>query len=165
MIETSRRTSHGGWVILLTLIVAFWLSILPMPEWARWARPEWVALVVIYWVIALPHRVGVGMAWLTGLALDLVEGAPPGENALALSVIAYLALTLYQRLRMYVAWQQAGVVFVLVGIDQLLCHWVQTMTAKATPTLMFLLPALVSALLWPSLFLLLRFLRRHFQVA
>jgi rod shape-determining protein MreD len=165
MIDARPRASHGGWIILLTLLVAFWLSILPMPEWARWARPEWVALVVIYWVIALPHRMGVGMAWLTGLALDLVEGAPLGENALALAVIAYLALILYQRLRMYVPWQQSGVVFVLVGIDQLLCHWVQTMTAKATPTLMFLLPALVSALLWPSLFLLLRFLRRRFQVA
>lgn len=165
MIEARRRASHGGWIILVTLVIAFWLSILPVPEWARWARPEWVALVVIYWAIALPHRMGVGMAWLTGFALDLVEGAPLGENALALSVVTYLALTLYQRLRMYAAWQQAGVVFVLVGINQLLCHWVQTMTAQAMPTLMFLLPALVSALLWPSLFLMLRYLRRRFQVA
>lgn len=155
----------GGWVIVLTLVVGLWLSILPLPEWARWARPEWVALVLIYWVIALPYRIGVGAAWLTGIALDLVEGAPLGQNALALAVIAYLALILHQRLRMYTAWQQAGVVFVLVGLDQLLCHWVQTMTAKVVPTLMFLFPALVSALLWPSLLLLLRHLRRRYQVA
>lgn len=157
-------SARGGWVIVASLLFAFWLSVLPLPEWARWARPEWVALVLIYWVIALPQRIGVGVAWLTGLGLDLVEGAPLGENALALAVIAYLALILYQRMRMYAAWQQAGVVFVLVGINQLLCHWVQTMTAKAMPTLMFLFPALVSALLWPSVFLLLRFLRRRFKV-
>ena len=157
--------SRGGWVIALTLMVALWLSVLPLPEWARWARPEWVALVLVYWVIALPQRIGIGMAWITGLALDLIEGAPLGENALALAVIAYLALILYQRLRMYAAWQQAGVVFVLVGINQLLCHWVQTMTARVTPTLMFLLPALVSGLVWPSLFLMLRFLRRRYRVS
>jgi rod shape-determining protein MreD len=115
-------------------------------------------------VIALPQRVGIGMAWLTGLVLDLVEGTPLGENALALAVIAYLALILYQRLRMYAAWQQAGVIFVLIGINQLLCHWVQTMTARVVPTLMFLLPALVSALLWPSLLLLLRHIRRRYRV-
>jgi rod shape-determining protein MreD len=156
--------ARGGWIIMVSLAVALWLSILPLPEWARWARPEWVALVLIYWVIALPQRVGVGMAWLTGLVLDLVEGAPLGENALALAVIAYLALILYQRLRMYAAWQQAGVIFVLIGINQLLCHWVQTMTARVVPTLMFLLPALVSALLWPSVLLLLRYIRRRYRV-
>lgn len=156
--------SHGGWIIALTLLVALWLSILPLPEWARWARPEWVALVLIYWVIALPQRIGIGMAWLTGFVLDLVEGTPFGQNALALAVIAYLVLILYQRLRMYAPWQQAGVVFVLIGIDQLLCHWVQTMTARVVPTLMFLLPALVSGLLWPSVFVLLRHIRRRYRV-
>lgn len=156
--------ARNGWIIALTLLAALWLSILPLPEWARWARPEWVALVLIYWVIALPQRIGVGMAWLTGLVLDLVEGTPVGQNALALAVIAYLALILYQRLRMYAPWQQAGVVFVLIGINQLLCHWVQTMTARVVPTLMFLLPALVSGLLWPSVFLLLRHIRRRYRV-
>lgn len=156
--------THGGWIIAATLLLALWLSILPLPEWARWARPEWVALVLIYWVIALPQRIGVGMAWLTGIVLDLVEGAPLGQNALALAVIAYLSLILYQRLRMYAAWQQAGVIFVLIGINQLLCHWVQTMTARVVPTLMFLFPALVSALLWPSVFMLLRFIRRRYRI-
>lgn len=158
------QRAHATWVIIASLLVALWLSIVPMPEWARWARPEWVALVLIYWVIALPHRVGIGVAWVTGILLDVVEGAPLGENALALSVVAYVALTLYQRLRMYAAWQQAGIVFVLVGLNQLLCHWVQTLTSRVTPTMLFLLPALVSALLWPSVLLLLRRLRRKFSV-
>lgn len=156
--------ANGRWIIALTLLVALWLSVVPLPEWARWARPEWVAMVVIYWVIALPHRVGIGGAWLAGLALDLVEGSPPGENAFALAVVAYLALIMYQRLRMYAAWQQAGIVFVLIGLNQLLCHWVQTLMTKVTPTLLFLLPALVSAFLWPTVMVLLRHIRRRFAV-
>jgi rod shape-determining protein MreD len=155
---------NGRWVIVLTLLLALWLSIVPLPEWARWGRPEWVALVLIYWVIALPHRVGIGVAWLTGLSLDLLQGSPLGENAFALGVIAYLALILYQRLRMYALWQQAGIVFVLIGLNQLLCHWVQTLTTQVAPSVLFLLPALISAFLWPSVLLLLRHIRRRFAV-
>ncbi len=156
--------AQGRWVIALSLLLAILLSIIPVPAWAQWGRPEWVAMVLIYWVIALPERVGVGVAWCTGLLLDIVEGTPLGQNALALAVMAYLALILYQRLRMYVPLQQAMVVFVLVGLNQLLCHWVQTLSGTPSPNLLFLLPAMVSALLWPAVSLLLQFLRRHFSV-
>lgn len=155
---------NGRAIIVATLAIGLWLSIIPLPEWARWARPEWVALILIYWVLALPHRVGVGVAFTVGLVLDLVEGAPPGENALALMLVAYLGLILYQRMRMYTPWQQAGIVFVLIGLNQLLCHWVQTLTTKVTPTMLFLLPALISALLWPTMLPLLRKIRRTFAV-
>jgi rod shape-determining protein MreD len=156
--------ANGRPIIFATLAIALWLSIIPLPDWARWARPEWVAMVLIYWVIALPHRIGIGSAFVTGLVLDLVEGSPLGENAFALSIIAYLGLILYQRMRMYAGWQQAGIVFVLVGLNQLLCHWVQTLTTKVMPTMLFLLPALVSALLWPTVMLLLRKVRRQFAI-
>jgi rod shape-determining protein MreD len=156
--------ASGRGIIAATLLIALLLSIIPLPEWARWARPEWVALVLIYWVLALPHRIGVGVAFVTGLVLDLVEGSPPGENAFALVVVAYLALILYQRMRMYTAWQQAGIVFVMIGLNQLMCHWVQTLTAKVVPTMLFLLPALMSALIWPTLMLTLRKIRRTFAV-
>lgn len=152
------------WIlILLSLTVALVLSIVPLPVWARWARPEWVALVLLYWVVALPERVGIGVAWLTGIVLDIVEGVPLGANAFALAVVAYITLILYQRLRMYAMWQQAGLIFVLIGMHQLLCHWVQTLTAQVLPTLLFLLPALVSALLWPSLTWLLGRLQQHYM--
>ncbi|MEE8057176.1 MAG: rod shape-determining protein MreD [Pseudomonadales bacterium] len=157
-------SGNGRWVIVLTLVVALWLSILPLPLWAQWVRPELVAMVLIYWVIALPERVGIGIAWLVGLIQDIVEGAMLGQNALALSVLAYLALILYQRLRMFTPVQQATVIFVLIGMNQLLCHWVQTLGGTISPNLLFLLPALVSALLWPPLSTFLRILRRAHSV-
>lgn len=156
--------ASGRGIIAATLAIAIWLSVIPLPDWARWARPEWVAMVMIYWVIALPHRIGIGAAFATGLVLDVVEGSPLGENAFALAIVAYLALSLYQRMRMYAVWQQSGIVFVLIGLNQLLCHWVQTLTSKVVPTMLFLLPALISALLWPTAMLLLRKVRRQFAV-
>ena len=157
--------ASGLWVIVLSIFIALFLSIIPMPFWAQWGRPEWLAMVLVYWVIALPERVGIGVCWLSGVLLDILEGTPLGQNAFALSVIAYVSIILYQRLRMYTPWQQAGVLFILVGVHQLVSHWVQTLTGVLSPNLLFLLPALVSALLWPWLSALLRFCRRRFYVS
>lgn len=156
--------ASGGWVIIASLIVAQLINVLPVPLWAQWGRPEMVAMVLLYWIIALPERVGIGFAWLVGLVQDLVEGSPPGQNALALAILAYLALLLYQRLRMFTPIQQAGLIFVLVGLNQLLCNWVQTLTGTVSPNMLFMLPALVSALLWPLLSEFLRLIRRAYVV-
>ena len=149
----------------LSFLLAVLLAVFPVPLWLQWARPEWVSLVLIYWVIALPQRIGIVVAFLLGLLLDVVEGAVPGQNALALSVVAYLSLVLYQRLRVFNIWQQAAVVFVLVGINQLVCQWLQSLVAAGAQTWQFLLPALVSALLWPGVLSVLRHVRRRYQVA
>lgn len=156
---------HGYWVILLSFFAAYVLAVIPMPHWMQWVRPEWLALILIYWTIALPHRVGILTALLLGLGLDALEGAVLGQNAFSLVVVALLSLTLYQRLRVFALWQQAGTVFVLVGINQLVCQWVQNLEGVGAPSLLFLLPAVSSALLWPLVLHLLRQLRRHYMVA
>ena len=157
-------TPHAYWVIVATLFAALVLALVPLPQWLLWARPEWVALTLIYWVIALPHRVGLVTALVMGVILDVVEGAVLGQNAFALAVVALLSLTLYQRLRVFSLAQQAGVVFVLVGINQLVCNWVQNLEGAGTGSLLFLLPAFSSALLWPVVLHILRTLRRNYRV-
>ncbi|GAB3286490.1 rod shape-determining protein MreD [Parahaliea aestuarii] len=157
--------AQGYWVVIATLLVAAVLAVLPMPLWLVWLRPEWVALVLVYWCIALPHRVGVVAALLAGIAMDLLEGAMLGQNTFALAVVALLSVGLYQRLRLFSLWQQAGMVFVLIGIHQLICQWVQNLEGVGARSPLFLLPALSSALLWPLVLTLLRGLRRHYRVA
>lgn len=161
----SERDARGAWVIAVTFLVALLLAVLPLPAWLVWARPEWVALVLIYWVVALPQRVGILAAFAVGAVVDIVEGAVMGQNALALSMVAFLALILYQRLRLFNLWQQAAVVFMLLGINQLLVQWVQNVTSQGAQTFFFLMPALMGALLWPGVFILLRHLRRQFRVS
>lgn len=156
---------QGYPVILVTFLVAYVLAVLPFSHWLQWARPEWITLVLIYWAIALPHRVGVVTAILLGVGLDVLEGAVFGQNALALVVVVVLSLTLYQRMRVYSLWQQAGVVFILVGINQLICHWVQSLEGVGGPFPQFLLPAITSAALWPIILHLLRGLRREYRVS
>ncbi len=81
-----------------------------------------------------------------------------------LAVVALLSLTLYQRLRVFSLAQQAVVVFVLVGINQLVCNWVQNLEGAGTGSLLFLLSAFSSALLWPVVLHILRTLRRSYRV-
>ena len=155
---------QGYTVILATFVVAYVLAVLPLPHWLADGRPEWVALVLIYWCIALPQGVGMGTGVVVGLGLDVLEGAGLGQNALSLLFVALLSVLLYQRLRVYSLWQQSAVVFVLVGIKQLLGQWVQNLEGGSAQSLLFLLPALTSALLWPVALHVLRQLRRQYRV-
>jgi rod shape-determining protein MreD len=159
------RQGYGYGVILMTFLVAYVLAVIPLPPWLQWGRPEWAALTLIYWCITLPQRVGIATGLVVGVGLDVLEGAILGQNALAMVVVALLSLVLYQRLRVYSLWQQAAVVFILVGINQLICQWVQNIEGVSSLPRMFLLPALSSALLWPVVLHLLRGLRRYFQVS
>jgi rod shape-determining protein MreD len=155
---------RGYGVILLTFLAAYVLALVPLPPWAQWARPEWVALTLIYWTIALPHRVGMLTGLVLGVGLDVLEGAVLGQNAFALVVVALLSFGLYQRLRVYSLSQQAGVVFVIIGVNQLVCQWVQNLEGAGAHSLFFLLPAFSSALLWPVILHTLRGLRRYYRV-
>ncbi len=157
--------AHSVWIILLSFFIAYFLAIVPLPDWAMNFRPEWVPMVLIYWAIALPYRVGIGSAWIAGLLLDVLEGSTLGVNATALVIIAYAALSVHIRLRMFSTLQQSGLVLALVGLNLMLCNWLQIITGQTVSSnLMFLMAALSSAVIWPTVFQILRRARRRFDV-
>jgi rod shape-determining protein MreD len=117
-------------------------------------------MVLVYWIIALPHRVGIPTAWLAGIAVDVLLGSLIGQHALSYVLIAYVALSLYQRLRMFSVWQQATVLFALLGLNQLVGFWIESIAGLADWSFWYLLPALSGGFLWPWVFLMLRSLRR-----
>lgn len=160
-----QRRPHASWVILLSFFIAYLLAIVPFPVWAMNYRPEWIPMVLIYWVMALPYRIGIGWAFFAGLLLDILEGSILGLNAMALVIIAYVTSSLHLRLRMFSTLQQAGLVLALVGLNLLICHWLQIVTGQTVASnMMFLMAAVTSAVIWPSIFQLLRQTRRSFDV-
>ncbi|MBW6196320.1 rod shape-determining protein MreD [Pseudomonas aeruginosa] len=158
------RGSNNVWVIWLSLLVGLVLAVAPMPTFTEIGRPLWLAMLLTYWVLLLPERVGMVTAWLLGLAQDVLYGNLLGQNALILGLITFLVLSLHQRLRMFPAWQQCLVLVVVYGLAQLLQLWLNALTGNRPPTLTFLLPALVSALLWPWVYALLQFVRLRLNV-
>ena len=158
-------TPRGSRVVLTTFVIALFLTVLPLPDWAQGYRPQWVALTLIYWCLAAPQRVGVGWAFAVGLALDVLVGTLLGQHALSLSLVAYLTLELHQQIRVFPLWQQSLSVLVLLWVERLLTLWVMGATGQPTPTLWYWVPSLVSMLCWPWVFHALRSVRRRFQVA
>lgn len=156
-------TAMGSyWMISLTVIASLLLSVNPIDPPYNWLRPEWTAMVVLYWTVYLPERVGVVFAWLTGLLLDGFTGVTLGQNALSLSILAYICHGLYQRMRNFAIAQQAAMVFVLVGLHLLVGYWVESLTSNPARHLYFLAAALSSALVWPLFAVLMRYVYRSF---
>jgi rod shape-determining protein MreD len=155
----------GRLVIFATVCVALLLTILPMPDWARPFRPQWVTLVLLYWTIALPHRVGVGTGFVVGIVLDVMTGTLLGHHALGLSVVLFVAIQLHQRIRVFPLWQQSLGVLMLLVVQHLLALWIIGATRGEAPGLSYWMVPLIGALLWPWIFVTLRTLRRHFKVS
>ena len=156
--------SRNLWVIWVSFALALLLSVAPMPAFMETGRPLWLALFMTAWTLALPHRVGMTTAWVLGLAADVLYGTLLGQNALILTFITFLVLSLHQRLRMFPMWQQSLVLLVVFGLAQLVQLWLNALTGSRPPTLTFVLPALVSALLWPWVCTLLRGLHQRLGV-
>lgn len=159
------QKSAGTGVILVTLMLAAWLEVLPLPDMLVYLRPEWLALTLVYWVIALPHRIGVFWGFGTGLFMDVLVGAVLGQHALAFAVIAWVSALVHKRMRVFPPPQQSLVVFMLVGAAVLINWLVQDALGRAhlAPWLM-LLSAVTSALLWRPVYGVLRWVRRRFLV-
>lgn len=147
-------------IIGLTFVAAFILVSLPGPGWLDQFRPDWVALVLVYWCLATPERIGVGTGWLVGLLLDVLFGSLLGQQAFAKTVIAFLTVKLHLRIRAYPRWQQAATILLLLFINQFLVYWLRDLIDTAPIQVEFWSTAIVGMVLWPWIFILMRKVRR-----
>lgn len=136
-------------VMFMSILVSLVLSISLFPQGWFEFRPEWLGLMVFYWTFRAPAQFGILMAWLLGLLLDVLEATPLGVNAMAMAVVAFLVLTVHQRLRMFPLLQQCVIVFLLLGINQMLVHFIRQMMGAEATGFAYLWPAVTSAVLWP----------------
>lgn len=153
------------YVIYLTLLIGYLLTLMPLPESAQTFRPQWVALILIYWCMALPERIGVGVGFVIGLLLDVLTGSLLGQHALGLSVVAFLTLKLHLRVRVMPLRQQVFTIFILLLVERLLALWSTGAAGYPTPSLGYWVTPVVGMLIWPWIYIILRDLRRRFHVS
>ena len=155
----------GMVTIWFTIFAGMVLAVVRMPQFfpveLGFLRPDWVAMILVYWIIALPHRVGIPLAWLAGIAVDVLLGSPIGQHSLSYVLIAYVSASFYQRVRMFSVWQQATIIFALLALNQLVGFWIESIVGPTDWSFWYLLPAVSGSFLWPSVFLMLRYLRRR----
>ncbi len=143
--------------VVLTLVMAMVLRILPLPPQLAAYNPDWVLLVLIYWALAIPERVGIFSAWTFGLLTDVLTGRMLGQYALAYSLVIYICLKLHKRLRRFPLLQQGVFVFSCLLLSQLLLFFVKNLQHPAQLHGTFWLPVLSGTVCWPVLHTLLRF--------
>jgi len=156
---------EGNGIIAMSFIVALMLTALPLPDWAVNWRPAWVAIVLIYWCMAVPDRVGIFIAWFLGLLLDVQQGTVLGQNALGMILIAVLTINAHQRMRAYPLLQQAVLVCFYLLFYELIMLLVSGYLGTSTRNWTYWMPAITSMLLWPWLFIILRDVRRKYNIA
>lgn len=157
MTHSPRKTA-----IYLSMAAALILTILPLPEWAAPYRPEWLALALLYWAMALPKVVNITSAWVLGIVLDLLTGSLLGQHALGLIVISLITIHLHQQIRNFPIWQQSLVIAIIIAVYLGLMLWIEGLRGRAPDTWLYWAPVLSSLLLWPWVFVFLREIRRQY---
>lgn len=148
------------WFIALSLLFALLANIAPLSGVAMALRPDFLALVLLYWCIREPRRVGVGVSWLVGLLMDVADATVFGQHALAYAVLAYGAEYFRRRVLRFPLWQQAAQVAVLLFLCAGLVLLIRFVGGAPLPQLMYLAPPFVGALLWPVISVMLQWPQR-----
>ena len=142
------------WFIVFSLLAALVLNFLPTSAWP-WV-PDWVALVLVFWSIREPRRVGMGAGFLLGVAMDVADVSLLGQHALAYVLASYGAAYLSRRILWFPLLQQALHVQPLLLLVQLVQFGVRVMPGASLPGLDYFIGPLVGVCLWwPLTFILL----------
>jgi rod shape-determining protein MreD len=142
-------------LIFLTVMTAILLTLIPLPAVVAPFKPYWVALVMIYWSLETQDTISLGMAFLTGIVLDILSGSLMGLHALSLVIMVFLVQHFRSRLRFFPPWQQALSVLGLLVNDRIILIWITALLGETLPTWKYWLPPLIGMVLWPWAFLLL----------
>jgi len=143
----SRHTHIGG--AILCLVVGTALEIMPLPDLLQAVRPPLPLMILIYWALMWPERLGLGAAFVIGIALDILHGQLLGQNAFAFCVVTFITVRFHLQIRIFPLWQMTMTVFALLTIALFLHVLIDGVAGYGTEGLARWPRTLSGALLWP----------------
>ncbi len=152
--RASRRTP-----VIVSLILGLMLTIMPLPDAIEAFRPDWLAMLTIYWAMQLPRTWSVGTAWITGIVLDVSQGTLLGQHALALCCVAFITVRFHLLMRVFPVPQLTATVFPILAIYQFLLFWINGVAGVDAPLVVYWGPVVSSTILWPVLMMFLSGMR------
>lgn len=155
----SRDTSSRRLPVIVTLVVGLMLTVMPLPPLVAPGRPDWLALLVIFWAMQLPRTWSVGSAWMIGIILDVANGTVLGQHALALCVIAFITVRFHLLMRVFPLSQLTATVFALLALYQFLLFWINGVAGISAPSINYWAPVISGTLTWPFVYVFLSGLR------
>lgn len=142
-----------SWFVYLSLLIALGLAYIPTGRFP--GVPDWVALVLAFWSIREPLRVGMGAGFVFGLLVDIGQGAAMGQHALAYVLLCYLASSVSRRVLWFPPLQQALHVLPLLLMTQIVMVVVRLLAGAEFPGWWYFLSSFTSVVLWVPLHFLL----------
>ena len=133
--------------IWISLLLAFLVNLMP---WGRWAGvPDVLAVVLVFWNVHQPRRVGVGVAFLFGLFMDVHQGALLGQHALAYTLLSFLGITVHRRLLWFTVPSQALQIVPLFVVAHVVSLVVRLLAGAGFPGWGLVLAPLFESAMWP----------------
>tara|TARA_Y100000768_G_scaffold367216_1_gene330100 strand:+ start:61 stop:504 length:444 start_codon:yes stop_codon:yes gene_type:complete len=126
--------------------------------------PDWIFLIIIYWIIAVPNMYNFFVIWLIGIITDVAVGSTLGMNALIYVFLLFIVKKLYKSLRYFTVIQQGIIVLVLMILKITFLLWIDAMLITDMYSVSMYWTTLTSALVWPIIFFSLRHLRRRYNI-
>ena len=148
----------------LSVFVALVLTIVQLPEWLFHLWPDWIALVIVYWALIDPDRVGPFVAFVIGTLLEVLFVRKFGVLGLGLATLAFIVNSAHKQLRVLSIWQQMVLVGIFIGVFKLITGWLYGMVSDFTITREYWYSLLGGMLIWPFAYILLEELRRKTRV-
>ena len=135
------------WFIVLTIVTTFVFNLLPWRD-VR-GVPDLLALVLVFWAMREPRKIGIGVPFVLGLAMDAANGVLLGQHALAYSVMAFLAASIARRVLWFGAWGQGLHALGILLVGQLIMFGVRMAAGGSFPGFTYFLGPFIAAALWP----------------
>ncbi len=134
--------------LYLSLLIAYIAILLPWSGVALTLRPDFLLLVIIFWMIRAPNICNIGTAWTVGLLVDLATGSVFGQYALAYTIAAFFAATYQRRLVLFNHSQQLLYVFLLLLTSQVSLLILKMFAGSQPVSWQYFLPSISGVLLW-----------------
>ena len=136
------------WGTLLLAFLSDMLMNMGLFGRAAWV-PDLLAVVLVFWTVHQPLRVGIGAAFVFGLLMDVQQGALLGQNALCYTVLSFFAITIHRRLLWFPVLSQSVQVLPLFAVAHVVEVTLRLLVGGAFPGWPLLLSPLLEAALWP----------------
>ena len=155
----SRDRASRRLPVIITLVVGLMLAIMPLPNSIQALRPDWLALILIFWAMQLPRTWSVGSAWIVGIVLDVAYGTLLGQHAFALCVIVFITVRFHLLMRVFPLSQLTATVFALLALYQFILFWINGVASVSAPSVAYWGPVITGTAIWPLVYMFLSGIR------
>lgn len=149
----SRDRASRRLPVIITLLVGLMLTVMPLPDAVEAFRPNWLALLLIFWAMQLPRTWSVGSAWVVGIVLDVSYGTLLGQHAVALCVVTFATVRFHLLMRVFPLSQLSATIFALLALYQFILYWVNGVAGVSAPAVTYWAPVITGTLIWPFLYM------------